>query len=167
MTPRNTYERKRGLDSANVDIEAGAEERFSVDDTAKGKNPLQHGTPIEIEANYVPSALEKEKFMAEEVIVFVQEASSENEPEFVEVTVNGDYRLLRRGEECTVKRYHLAALARAKASRVDQKKIVNPDGSMGYEERVVTKLSYPFTVIHDPSGRKGNDWLRSLLKVPV
>jgi hypothetical protein len=163
---RTTYERKRGLESHNVDIEDG-ETSFNIGDTASGKNPMQASAPIEVEQNYIPSKLEHEKFMAEEVTVFMQEASSENEPEFVEVTVNGDYRLLHRGQEATIKRYHVAALARAKASRVDQKKIVNPDGSMGYEERVVTKVSYPFTVVSDPSGRKGNDWLRSLLKVPV
>jgi hypothetical protein len=164
--PRNSYERKRGVESHNVDID-DAVSKFSVDDTAAGRNPLQHGTPIEIEPNYIPSKLEQEKFMAEEVVVFMQEASSENEPEFVEVTVNGDYRLLRRGQEATIKRYHVAALARAKAARVDQKKIVNPDGSMGYEERMVIKVSYPFSVISDPSGAKGSDWLRTLLKAPV
>lgn len=160
----NSYERKAGISSEDVEIVNG-DRTFSIDDTASGKDIL--GTmEISTDKVYANEDLEREAFMAQELEVHIMDAGSEDDPQFVEVTVNGDYRLARRGDTVTLKRYHVAVLAQGKELRMRQVKIVNPDGSMGYEEKMVSKQTYPFSVIHDPAGRKGSDWLRQQLRNP-
>jgi hypothetical protein len=161
--PRYSYERKGKLEAAEVDI--AQPQPFSIDDTAKGKNPLQDGAGIEIEPVYNTKALDEEYFYRMPVEVHLHEPADESEPAFAEVTVNGERRTLVRGETYTIPRCHVAILASAKTQRLMQKKIVNSDGSQGYEERMVSRLTYPFSVIHDPAGAKGADWLRQALKM--
>ena len=105
--------------------------------------------------------------MREELEVFFNEPGNEHEPAFVEVNVNGDYRMVMRGDTAKLRRYHVAVLAAAKQSRVRQKKIVNADGSMGFQEENVLSLTYPFQVMHDPSPKQGAPWLKKLLQQPV
>lgn len=160
----NSYERKAGISSEDVEIVNG-DRSFSIDDTASGKDILGQ-MEISTDKVYANEDLEREAFMAQELEVHIMDAGSEDDPQFVEVTVNGDYRLARRGDTVTLKRYHVAVLAQGKELRMRQVKIVNPDGSMGYEEKMVSKQTYPFSVIHDPAGRKGSDWLRQQLRNP-
>lgn len=124
------------------------------------------GVQIETTPVYATAELEREAFMREELEVVLAEPGNENDAAFVEVNVNGHYLcLLRNGEPQKVRRYHVAVLAQAKQSRVRQKKIVQGDGSMGFVEENVLSLSYPFTVLAD--SRKGSQWLRELIRIPV
>lgn len=163
-TPK--MERQGQLSSEDVEI-VNPEVKFSMEDTAKGYNPLHDSAVIATDKIYKNEDLEREAFMAETLELHLMEAGSDDEPQFVEVRVNGDYRLGVRGATCFMKRYHVAVLCQAKEQRLQQKKIVNPDGSMGYQETMVSRQTYPFTVINDPSGRKGSDWLRQQLQNPV
>lgn len=163
MARVNTYERKGALSSDDVEV-INPEQKFSIDDTAKGHNPLHSGLDISTDKMYSPSDISFEAFMAQEIEVHLADPASEDENQFAEVTVNGDYKLIRRGETATLKRSHVAVLAQAKELRMKQTRIVNPDGSMGYQEKMVSRLTYPFSVIHDPAGRKGSDWLRQQLQ---
>jgi hypothetical protein len=168
MTTRNTYERKRGIDSSNIDIENDTE-RFSIEDTAAGRMP-GGGAGIELDIAKVVKTdeMDFEQFMRDELEIMLAEPATENEPGFVEINVNGDYRLLPRdGNAVKLRRYHVAVLARAKQARLKQRKIVNPDGSMGFQEETVLSLSYPFQVITDPNPRKGSPWLKQMLSNPV
>ena len=99
-----------------------------------------------------------------ELEVQLADAGSEDENQYAEVKVNGDYRICFRGDIIRMRRYHVEALAHAKELRMKQTRIVNADGSMGYQEKMVSKQTYPFSVIHDPAGRKGADWLRGQLQ---
>lgn len=159
---QNTFFRNSSsTDSADVEIQQGVTE-FSID------NPPPTGG-IEIEVAAVPSkdAFDQEAFMAEVVEVAFPEPGDENEPQWVEAKVNGDGVCVPRdGEPYKIRRYHLAVVAQAKTGKVKQKKIVNADGSMGYQEQTVMAQSYPFMVISDPNPR-GPAWLRSLLKSPA
>lgn len=157
-TPTPTFI-KRGIDSDDV----------LIDDPIEIITPgvVKPGIEIETAAPANTAALTFEQFMAEVVEVTFSEPTDDNAPQFVEVTVNGDYRCIPRdGEIHRLKRYHLAVLAQAKQGRVRQKKIVNSDGSMGYQDENVLALSYPFQVVVDPSGRRGSEWLRSILRAP-
>lgn len=149
---------KGELDSRNVDIRDSVQP--AADATAKSGIQLET-TPV-----YSTEALDREKFMREEVEITLVEPGNENDPFFVEINVNGDYRILFRDglTPQKVRRYHVAVLAQAKQSRVRQTKITNPDGSMGFKEESVLSLSYPFTVIAD--SRLGNQWLRETLRSP-
>lgn len=155
----NTYERKRGVSSEDVDI---------VNKVTEAKEASSAGG-IEIDTDRVIStdALDQEAFMRDELEVFFQEPNNENEASFVEVNVNGDYRMIIRGNTSILRRYHVAVLAQAKQSRVRQRKIVAPDGSMGFQEENVLALTYPFQVMNDPNPRQGVPWLKKLLSNPV
>lgn len=162
MTRVNSYERTGRLEAPEVPIEQPA--KFTIEDTAKGKNPLQDGSGIELDPVVSKAALDEEYFYRMPMEVHLHEPADESEPQFAEVRVNGELRTMLRGDTYTIPRAHVAVLAQAKVQRLSQRKIVNPDGSMGYEERMVTKLAFPFSVIHDPAGAKGAEWLRHLLK---
>jgi|GEM_PF-2230164 len=156
----NSYERKRGIESPDVAITNDTE---SLADASSGKG-------IEIDTDRVIStdAIDQEAFMRDEMEIILMEPNNENDPQFCEINVNGDYKLLfRNGEPQRVRRYHVAVLANAKQSRVRQKKVVAGDGSMGFQEDSVLSLTYPFSVLSDPNPKKGAPWLRQLLQQPV
>lgn len=112
--------------------------------------------------------LDFEVFMRQEVEVTLAEAPTENDAGFVEINVNGDYRcFVRGGDPVMMRRYHLAVLAQAKVSRVRQDKITSADGSMSFQEKTVISQAYPFSVVQDPAGRRGYDWLKQQLQNPA
>lgn len=157
--PVNTYERNRGVASSDVDIEKAV--------TPASEASAPGGIEVDTDKIIRTEQLDYEKFMRDELEVFFNEPGNEHEPGFVEVNVNGDYRIAVRGDTTKLRRYHVAVIANAKQSRVRQKKIVNPDGSMGFQEENVLSLTYPFQIIHDPNPKEGGPWLRQLLKNPA
>lgn len=124
--------------SANVSRTAGKIDSHNVD--TESSEPV-HGADEEPSAivtddvaGMSKDALDAEAFYAQEVEVAFTEPIDENEPQFVECTVNGHYVCARRdGNPIKMRRYHLEVIARAKQGRLRQKKIVNSDGSMGYQ----------------------------------
>lgn len=160
----NSYERQGTIDSEDVDI-VGKVQTSSIADTAAG----QTGPAIEVDMDriYSTQQLDNEKFMRDELEVHFHEPQSENDPAFVEVNVNGDYKMAVRGDTVKLRRYHVAVLAQAKQSRVRQRKIVNADGSMAFVEENVLSLSYPFSVTHDPNPKRGAPWLKQMLSNPI
>ena len=161
MAKVNSYERK-GFAAEEVEI-ISPEVKVDMEAGRRGEDPIGN---IEIATDKIinNSQLEMERFMADELEVQLLESGSEDENQFVEVKVNGLGYVARRGDIVTMKRCHVAVLAQAKELRLKQVKVVNPDGSMGYNETMVSKLTYPFSIIHDPAGRKGSDWLRQQLQ---
>ena len=160
MSKLNSYERKSGLASEDVQIEKQV--------TPAAEASAAGGHVIDTDRVISTGQLDEEAFMREEMEIILMEPGNENDAQFCEVNVNGDYKLLlRNGEPQRVRRYHVAVLAQAKQSRVRQKKIVNPDGSMGFQEENVLSLVYPFSVSHDPNPKHGAPWLRKMLSNPV
>jgi len=158
-TTPNSYERKRSLASDDVKIEKQV--------TPASEASAAGGHEIDTDRVISTDALDNEAFMRDELEVFFNEPNNENEASFVEVNVNGDYRMVIRGNSAMLRRYHVAVLANAKQSRVRQRKIVAGDGSMGFQEENVLALTYPFQVMHDPNPKLGVPWLRKLLSNPV
>lgn len=155
----NTYERKRGVSSEDVEI---------VNKVQPAAQATKGGHEIDTDRVISTDQLDEEAFMRDELEIILMEPQNENDAQFCEVNVNGDYRLLlRNGEPQRLRRYHVAVLAQAKQSRVRQKKIVQPDGSMGFQEESVLSLTYPFSVAHDPNPKHGAPWLRKMLSNPV
>jgi hypothetical protein len=157
--PKPTYQRQSTLDSSDVEIQNAVQDASEAV-SSKG---------IEIDTSSVirSDELDFEQFMRDELDVFINEAQNENDPSIVEINVNGDYRMAVRGDTVKLRRYHVAALARAKQSRVRQRKVVNADGSMGFVEEQVLSLTYPFSIVSDPRPQKGGPWLKQLLAAPV
>lgn len=168
MPQLNSYERKKGLDSTNIDI-ANAARAVDLSAAARGETPIvdeQNGVESDVERVVDLRLMEHERFMAEPLLVHLHDAGSEDEPQFVELTVNGIYHCIRRGEQKEIPRAHVGVLAQSKQMRLTQKKVTNSDGSMGYQEMAVLRLTYPFSVLHDASPR-GGAWLGQLLKNPT
>lgn len=155
----NSYERKRGVSSEDVDI---------VNAVQPAAEATKGGHQVDTDRVIKTDQIDQEAFMRDELEIMLMEPGNENEPQFCEVNVNGDYKLLmRNGEPQKCRRYHVAVLAQAKQSRVRQKKIMNPDGSMGFQEENVLSLVYPFSVVMDPNPKQGSAWLRQMLANPV
>lgn len=159
MTRVNSYERKSTVSSEDIPIFG------QVTPASEATKP--GGIEIDTDRVLRTDALDEEAFMRDELEVFFNEPGNEHEPSVVEVNVNGDYRMAVRGDTTKMRRYHIAVIASAKQSRVRQKKIVNSDGSMGFQEENVLSLSYPFQITHDPNPRLGAPWLKKLLQQPV
>lgn len=156
--------RQTSMDSHDVAIEGG-EQEFSLG----AGDAMRAFEPGDIDTDPVISKaeLDLEVFMHDKISIDLHEPQNEDEAQFAEVTVNGDRRVALRGTSVTWPRKHIAVLAAAKVMRVTQQKIVNPDGSMGYQEMTKSALAYPFRLNHDPRGRMGADWLKQQLANPV
>lgn len=159
MNRTNSYERNKSVASDDVEI------INKVTPAAEASSP--GGIEIDTERVIRADQLDEEAFMRDELEVFFSDPGNEHEPSFVEVNVNGDYRMVMRGDTAKLRRYHVAVLANAKQSRVRQKKIVSQDGSMGFQEENVLSLTYPFQVMHDPNPKQGAPWLRKMLAQPA
>ncbi len=153
---------QRRFAAEDVDIVNG-EAKLDIKAALAGLDPLA-GMETDPARMPTPADLTMEAFMAQEMEVQMMESGSEEDNQYAEVTVNGDYRIARRGDVVMLKRYHVAVLASAKELRMKQTRVTDADGSMRYEERMVAKLTYPFTVLNDPAGRRGADWLRAQLQ---
>lgn len=163
----NSYERKKGVDSDSVNIVGASTTVDHSKLAATGMALDDHkGILVDTDPVYDTRTLDEEAFNREWLEVHVHDPASEDEPQFAELTVNGDYCMIVRGETKKIRRYHVAAMAQAKQMRLIQNKITEPDGSMGYREKAVLRLVYPFSVIHEPNP-KGGAWLRQLLGNPV
>lgn len=158
----NTFERKGAMDAAAAQIIQGAVKVNVAKALQTGDAPFE-AQEIAVEKIISPDQIPLEAFMAQELEIHLMDAATEDEPQFVEVNVNGHYRMLVRGETHMVRRYHVAVLAQAKDQRLQQKKIVNADGSMGFEEKMVSRQMYPFSIVSDPAGRRGAEWIKQQL----
>lgn len=158
-TRTNSYERNKSVASEDVDI------INKVTPAAEASAP--GGIEIDTDRVIRTDQIDQEAFMRDELEVYFNEPGNESEPSFVEVNVNGDYRMVVRGDTAKLRRYHVAVIANAKQSRVRQRKIVNADGSMGFQEQNVLSLTYPFQVMNDPNPKLGVPWLKKLLAQPV
>lgn len=146
-------------------------------DIVAGTTAIDHGRagiPLsglidEVDRDLVmdPSKLEFERFMNQIITIHCHDAGAPEDPLVAEVTVNGVYRLVVRGQTADIPRCHAEVMARAKYMRVVQAKTVQPDGSIGFVEKAVLKHMYPFSVLHDPAGRRGADWVRQLFQSPA
>lgn len=160
----NSFERKPGLESQAITPDNPTQDvDHSLTKTQGIALSDVRGIETEPPTGDVKRALSNEQFMAEWVEIQLAEPGSEDEHQFAEITVNGDRVCIRRGDSAKIRRYHLAVLAAAKQQRLVQKKITNPDGSMGYQESFVLRPVYPFSVLSD-SNRAGSTWLRQLLQ---
>ncbi len=163
-----SYERKKSsqIDAGSADIPRPSEDIKLEGAAERGSALVGSESGIETDVDRVlanPDLLDHERFMAEPIELHLAPAADENEPGFVEVTVNGIYRCAARGDTVTWPRSHVAVLAQAKQMRIEQTKVTNSDGSLGYKETPRLRLTYPFSVIHD-ANQRGRAWLRQLLQ---
>jgi len=104
---------------------------------------------------------ELEAFMSEPVKIIISESADENDPQLVQVGVNGVTQFIVRGMEQVVRRKYVERLARAKRTDYDQT-IDDRLGEAMNRLRRRNALRFPFTVLEDPNPR-GQAWLRGVL----
>lgn len=166
MQKVNTYERKPGLvvDGSHK-IEGGVEAVDLAKGVATGSAFAAAAIITDVEPRVSLDTIAMDRFMSEELEVIMHDPAHETEPRYVELNVNGDYRLAVRDSQRPVnlKRCHVAILAQAKTASLRQTKTVDSEGFQAYRDQAVLRQSYPFSVQHDPSGQRGRDWLRPLI----
>lgn len=102
-------------------------------------------------------AIELEKFMHEEVTIYVHKTRESGALEVITPSVGGINQPIIRGVETPVKRKYVEALARCHSVKYEQK-VYNPSQPENIQ-MVETKVpDYPFDVVSDT--RKGKEWLK-------
>jgi hypothetical protein len=111
------------------------------------------------ENDLTKDALEHEAFMNEPVTIIVHQAVEEGQLPIQTPSVNGVNQPIIRGQEITVKRKYVEALARCRTTKyvqnIDQRDLSN---IQMVEQTVV---SYPFSIIKDTA--KGAAWIKKIL----
>lgn len=106
-------------------------------------------------------------FMEERVTIHLHDPQDNNPEPIVPVGVNGKVLYLRRGETHTLPRKYIEVLARARRVNYRSQEAVAADGSRTMVLKSSTTLQYPFTVVSDPSGAKGAEWLKRIMNERV
>lgn len=109
------------------------------------------------------SIVEYEKFMAQGVVIMINETTDKNAPPVVPCGVNGDFRWLPRGVKVRVPRKFVEVLANSQETRY--KTVANRDSEAdnAMKEMATTAQCYGFAVIRDPDP-KGPRWLERIMK---
>lgn len=107
--------------------------------------------------------LEDTEFDKQKLIIMVQDTTEAGAEAVVQVGVNGVNQFFPRGVEVECKRMFVEGLARAKPQRVATTKLTQASEADQFKVTRHAALAYPFSVIYDPAGRKGGDWLRKIL----
>lgn len=102
-----------------------------------------------------------EAFMEQRVTIMVYPPQQEGDLEIICPSVNGVNQPIFRGKPQTVKRKYVEALARTRTSRYTQE--FHPTERDKYKMVEHKALTYPFALIKDPAGTKGQVWLDKIL----
>jgi len=129
-------------------------------DFALGEINVGAGIEPVAEAN-IAKAGDLEAFMNETLVIMVFEDNQEGSLPTVEPTVKGMKQVIVRGVQSKVKRKYVEVLARSRTTKYDQIQRDMADPSSRFM-RPKAKMSYPFSVLHDPNPR-GRDWLKAIL----
>lgn len=104
------------------------------------------------------------QFMEDVLTVMVHDSTNENDEPIPAVWNDGRAQYFIRGQQQEVKRKFVEVLARLKLTRYTQKLTKDALGNDTYINVPHTALRHPFSVIYDPAGAKGADWLKKVLK---
>ena len=141
-------------------IDAGAEFLGKEDTLAIGEISSRAGIDV-VDKPMPKEAFAVEAFMNEPVTILVNPSQDPDEPQLVQVGVNGVNQFMPRGVPIAVKRKYVEVLARAKRTDFAQKLDERLGEAMNHL-RAMHSLRYPFSVISDPSPN-GGAWLTGVL----
>jgi hypothetical protein len=130
--------------------------------------------PAEIEIVAAPTGgggdkkqFDELKFNEDVLEIMVHESTDPNAENPVFTGCNGVNQYFFRGQPQQVKRKYVAILASCKEHSIATQEYTQSDGSRAVRIGRTSSLKYPFSVISDPAGKRGADWLRSLLQAPT
>ena len=140
------------------------QETREMKSTGPAKDALDQASVI-IPAAKVYSAdkMEMMRFMEEELQVMVHETTNDQDVPIPCIQNDGLSQYFVRGVEQTVKRKFVEILGRCKTTRFGLEKYLDAVGADAYRYPPQTALTYPFSVMQDPSGERGRIWLKQLI----
>lgn len=142
-----------GTDAGNQYL-GGPSQAFSIDEL--GEREVE---PVYREMNL--TEIEKEAFMAEKLLVQIQDSNDDNAERIIPVWVNGRVQHFIRGVPIEVKRCYVERLARAKRTTFRQD-LESDEPTKVNRINPQTALTYPFMVLQD-NNPQGAGWLRQVL----
>jgi hypothetical protein len=145
------------------DHEIGNEKPRVMSSTGDARESLQPRVLEQVEG-VTMSKMEALAFMEEEIVVVVADTTNPHDVAVPVVWNDGRAQYFFRNSKSKVKRKYVEVLGRLKKTTFSQRLIKDGNGNDTYENVPHTALMYPFSVVYDPSGKKGNDWLEKLLK---
>lgn len=114
-----------------------------------------------VSENDFHGSAELEAFMHETLKINVHPDQLEGSLDIITVPVNGLNQNIIRGRDQNVKRKYVEALARTRTTVYDQR-VQNPSKPANIQMVPRTTLTYPFSVLYDPSPN-GREWLQGIL----
>lgn len=102
-------------------------------------------------------------FNEQVLTVIVHKTNDKNAEHLVKLGCNGRNQFLIRGVKLQCKRSFVESLARAKPVEVTTHETVDIEGGRAIRVDRVTNVAYPFSVLHDPAGAKGEAWLAKIV----
>lgn len=114
---------------------------------------------IEIEKVTTLDALELEKFMHEEVVIYVHPTREAGALDVITPNVNGMNQPIIRGKDTPVKRKYVEALAMSHSIKYEQR-VQNPSQPENIQMVEKKVPDYPFDVVSDT--KRGKEWLKRL-----
>ena len=105
------------------------------------------------------SYLDELRFMEEMVEIFVHESTDQNADNPVPLGNNGIYVFVDRGVPTKLKRKFVDAMI-VKSTRITTPEYINGAGERAFKINQTSALKYPFSMISDPSPKRGTAWLR-------
>ena len=130
--------------------------------TGKPLSEIGKGDAIEVEpitGSLAMSGVDLEKFMHEEVVVYVHPSREAGSLEVIPPNVNGINQPIIRGVNTPVKRKYVEALRRAHSITYEQK-VQDPSRPENIQMLARAIPDYPFDVIEDSA--KGKAWLKHI-----
>lgn len=109
-------------------------------------------------------ALAYEAAMNDLLVIEIQESSDTNAPTHAMVGCNGDQIWIPRGKHVRLPRKFVEILARSQSMKIKtvQNHDMNKDEAMDTVKK--TSPDYPVTVLHDPKGAAGREWLKRVTR---
>lgn len=149
------------------DLELGeSNERVmkSIGDARESLDPL---VIEKIDTPQDPDLLKNLAFNEQVLRVVVHDTEDKTADPMPQVINGGVSQYFIRGQEQDVKRKFVERLCRAKRTTYKQVKVTDSEGIESYKHKPVTTLKFPFSVVLDPAGEIGRQWLKNLLAEPA
>jgi hypothetical protein len=158
---------KKTFDASNVEPQQPAPSDFETEFLKGAEAPEVVVAPAPSGGAGDKKQFDELAFNEQFVEVMVHESTDEKAENPVFTACNGVTQYFLRGETQKVRRKYVAILASCKEHSIKTVEYTQPDGARAMRIERSSSLKYPFSVIYDPAGKKGADWLRSLLQAPT
>lgn len=132
----------------------GSEQQDISSGAGKTLAEFGSGAGVEIEPVTNMDSIELEKFMHEDVVVYIHKTKEKGSLECIVPNVNGKNQPIFRGVNTVIKRKYVEALISGHA--IDYEQQINQNSPDQFKMVKKATPSYPFDVIKDTA--KGRDW---------